>query len=344
MRALASRRKSNASFLTGAFFLVLALTGCEQEKSTAKWVGLEESPAVVSPAPAKETSPAKPQKADEQEVSEATATGNENFCFLSYNLKNYLTMRRGSSYKGKPEDEIEPLVELIAKQKPDILGVCEIGTEKDLLDLQSRLRSHGLKLNHHEHTGGEDSVRHLGLLSRFPIVDRNSQSDLSYQLTGSTRVISRGLLDVTVDTGRHELRFLGVHLKSKREVDYADQELIRQNEARLFRDHATRILEDNPETKLIGYGDFNDTINSRALKIARGRRNSRTHLADYWFKDSRGELWTYFWDYQDIYSRFDYVLYSDAVRPLIVHDDSSIVDDPRWEPASDHRALRFVLE
>ena len=70
----------------------------------------------------------------------------------------------------------------------------------------------------------------------------------------------------------------------------------------------------------------------------------KKHMPDFYFKDSRGELWTHFWDYQDVYSRFDYVLFSSSLREKLVGKKSHIVDDPAWGSASDHRALMLVLK
>ena len=177
----------NAPLLVGAFFLFLALTSCEKERSTATWVTKSTSEEAYESVAAEPASP-----------EESAPTG-ETVRFLSYNLKNYLTMRRGSSNLSKPEDEISPLVALIARQKPDILGVCEIGSEDDLADLQRRLKNAGIDLPHSEHTGGRDKTRRLGLLSRYPIAFTNSQSELTYEMTGKTWTISRGILDATVD-------------------------------------------------------------------------------------------------------------------------------------------------
>lgn len=329
-----------APIFLGAFFLLFFGASCKKsDQTTADWTSSPEKSAEVDTQPSAE----EPAASGEGE-KEATPGAENSLRFLSYNLKNYLTMRRGQNFSGKPEPEIEALISLIVAQKPDILGVCEIGTKEDLFDLQDRLKARGIDLPHHEHAGGADEVRHLGLLSRHPIIASNSKGGASYELEGQTRVISRGILDATIDTGTHELRFLGVHLKSKREVDYADQELIRQNEARLLRNHADAILEEDLEAPLIVYGDFNDTISSTAIKIAKGRSNGRMALADFYFKDSRGDLWTHFWDYQDTYTRFDYVLFSKAVRPMLVGKECHIVDDPLWAKASDHRALLLVLQ
>ena len=326
----------NAPLLAGAFFLLFTFPSCKEGQSeTATWITSEPDKPVA------ETSP----ETDESTASKPNTTSGQEVRFLSYNLKNYLTMRRGKEYLPKPENEIKAAVALMARQKPDILGICEIGTKEDLLDLQRRLKNAGIDLPHYEHTGGRDKVRHLGLLSRYPIVETNSQSELSYEMNGENWIISRGILDATVETEKgNQLRLLGVHLKSKREINQADQELIRQNEARLLRNHMDAILEEDPSAKLVAYGDFNDTIKSKALSILRGRSNSKKHMPDFYFKDSRGELWTYFWDYQDAYSRFDYVLFSRSLRPHLVGKKSAIVDDEAWNQASDHRALMLVLK
>lgn len=332
----------NAPCLIGAFFLVFAFTACkESNRETAKWVINEEVTSNVSLAQTQ--AEAKTTPSPEKNES-PTSANQEEVRFLSYNLKNYLSMRRGKSELPKPEKEINAVINLIAGQKPDILGVSEIGQEEDLLDLQQRLKKAGIDLPHYEHTGGRDRTRHLGLLSRYPIVATDSQSDLNYEMIGKTWTISRGILDATVDLNGTELRLLGVHLKSKREVDYADQELIRQNEARLLRDHADKILDENLDTLLLAYGDFNDTIGSKAVSIVRGRSNAKKHMPDFYFKDSRGELWTHFWDYQDTYARFDYVFFSKSLKDHLVGKKSYIVDDEQWLEASDHRALMLVLK
>ena len=328
----------NVPCFIGAFFLIFASLSCKDpSKETKDWNAPEEH------SPAKQETQAPPTPPSQEALSAGTSSEKNEIRFLSYNLKNYLTMRRGKTYLPKPEPEIKALVEIIVRQKPDILGVCEIGTAKDLADLQKRLKNNGLDLPYSEHTGGRDKTRHLGLLSRFPIAATHSQRDSSYQMEGRTWVISRGILDATLQIEDSQLRLLGVHLKSKRPINEADQELIRQNESRLLRNHADSILTAQPETRLLVYGDFNDTISTKTLTIAKSRRNAKKHLADFYFKDSRGELWTHFWDHQDIYSRFDYVLFSRNMRDHLVGKKSYIVDDPQWREASDHRPLLLVL-
>src|SRR6476646_4033980 len=84
-------------------------------------------------------------------LSALTAAERASVTFCAYNLKNYLGMER--FVKGarvpdipKPEKEIAAVVKFIKDIKPDALGVSEIGQEKDLQDLQRRLKQAGLDL------------------------------------------------------------------------------------------------------------------------------------------------------------------------------------------------------
>lgn len=264
--------------------------------------------------------------------------------FLSYNLKNYLTMtnyRRGGkkTTRDKPETEKQPLIQIIATARPHILGICEIGTPADLKDLQDRLKSAGVDLPFSHHAGGADRTRKLGLLSAYPFSATNSQDQLSYSLGGRKRFIRRGLLDVTIDLPFGPTHFVGVHFKSKREIEEADQELIRLNEAMLTRRHADAILENEPHSHLVVYGDFNDTRRNPAVKKLKAPYRSKNYLEDLMIRDSRGELWTHYWDAQHQYSRFDYVLVSRSLKSQVHFKKSVILDDPDWFKASDHRAI-----
>jgi endonuclease/exonuclease/phosphatase family metal-dependent hydrolase len=225
-----------------------------------------------------------------------------------------------------------------------MLGVCEIGTEADLADLQQRLKSAGLDFPHTHHTGGVDDTRHLAFLSRFPITKSRVPEDLTYELGGQTRGMSRGIVDVTVDTPKGEIRFLGAHLKSKREIPDADQEMIRRAEAHLLRREADQILAKDPEVQLIVYGDMNDMRQASALRTIQGPRSGPKSLEMAYLRDSRGESWTHHWSYQDVYSRFDYILMSEPLLDKISWDECRVLDDEAWADASDHRALLLVID
>lgn len=277
-----------------------------------------------------------------------TAAEPERLTFCSYNLKNWLTMDRFDlqTYKtlpaaGKPEDERVRVVKILAAIKPDILGVCEIGTADDLADLQKRLKAAGIDLPHTELTHGGDETRRLALLSRLPIKARNSQTDLKYQIGTQTLPLQRGILDVTIAlTPTFDLHCVGVHLKSKREITEADQAQMRRNEARLLRKHLDAIFVREPNPFILAYGDFNEHRNEPAIGDIMGSpRTGETAMQDVWLKDKDGEVWTHFWDAADTYSRLDYCFTSRLLRPHIDFRKCFIYSARDFDKASDHRPL-----
>jgi endonuclease/exonuclease/phosphatase family metal-dependent hydrolase len=272
-------------------------------------------------------------------------SSSEQFNFVAYNLKNYLKMDRrinGKLEKNalKPAQEITQLVKIISKSKPAVIGISEMGNLEDLNHFKDQLAQAGLKYPHFELTFGSDPVRHVGLLSQFPITERNSQTDLTYRIGKKELPFQRGILDVTIQPSKdYQLRLLGIHLKSKREVEEADQALMRRNEAELLRQHIDAILKQKPETNLLVFGDFNETRNELPIKVIRGRYNTPGALTDIQLSDDRGDRWTYYWRYADQYSRFDFVFASKGLVDEINTANSYIASDPNWFLASDHRAL-----
>ncbi|HRQ89757.1 MAG TPA: endonuclease/exonuclease/phosphatase family protein [Bacteroidia bacterium] len=263
-----------------------------------------------------------------------------------YNLRNYLGMERRVGDQivpdaPKPDAEIEAVIEGLSQIRPDILGVCEIGDETHLADLRTRLAEAGIDLPHSELV--RDSAgwnRNLGLLSRFPIVARNSRDDYTYQLDGVRHAFQRGVLDVTLAVSPgYRLRYIGLHLKSKREVPEGDQALMRLHEARLARLHIDRILAAEPGANLIVAGDFNDLRHEAPVKTVQGSSGGTGYLSALPLADAYGFRWTHYWSYADDYSRFDYVLHSQGLKNEILRKESRIHHWDRWNQASDHRPL-----
>jgi endonuclease/exonuclease/phosphatase family metal-dependent hydrolase len=269
--------------------------------------------------------------------------------FVAYNLKNYLLMERrveGETVPDapKPEEETKVLLAHLAEIKPDILGVCELGDQAQLSDLQKRLKKAGVDLPHSSLCVSVDGIRNLGLLSRFPITSENHQTGLDYQIGADVIPFRRGILDATVTISEdYELRLIGLHLKSKRPVPEADEALMRRNEAALTRAHIDTILEAAPETNLLVYGDLNDTPNESPIKALQGTYNSPEYLQGVPLKDEDGLTWTYFWSYADVYSRFDYIFANRAVLPEIDEEKCFIYSGKDWFTASDHRPLILTL-
>lgn len=268
--------------------------------------------------------------------------------FAYYNLKNYLTMtRRGPdgvrAELPKPEEEVRAVVSMLKSIKPDILGVAEMGDKSMLEDLQGRLKKAGMDFPHTEWVAGEDGVRHLALLSRHPIVARESRSEVPVELNGRIHRMGRGILDATVEVGGERVRFVGLHLKSKRQVPEYDEEKFRAREAVAVRAHLSGIFKENPSEKLLLYGDLNDTKNEFPVKHIAGPKGGSASLREIPLADGRGETWTHYWAFADIYSRIDFFMVSEALWPAVKLSKSGIGDDKGWAVASDHRPLFTTL-
>jgi len=332
--------------LLGAFFLC---SSCE-EKATPKEPSAKNSEPVENPIPVNGTgSVIQKTPATPSGTKDAASETGEGIRFMAYNIENYLTMSRyvkGGGKVSSPKDpkEVSALIKIIVDEKPDILGICEIGTEEDLQDLQTRLKAAGLNLPHYVHTGGIDSTRRLGILSVFPIAGNHSKQELVYEINGHERMMGRGILDVTIDLPGGTTHFIGLHLKSKRELEDFDQAEIRLNEARLAREHCDAIFADDANARIVLYGDMNDTRKTPPLQMLMGKYKSDTYMGDVFAKDSREHLWTHFWSYQQQYARFDWVMISPAVYPNVDKKNSYIADPKIWNDASDHRAVVVTLK
>ncbi len=329
--------KNAPRILLGAFFL---FSSCKNETP-------ESSPPTSEAEAEGDTSTVTtPSVSEEGQKNDSSPS--EGVRFMSYNIKNYLTMevlRKGGVKEKRPKDpaEIDALIDIIAHEKPDILGICEIGTREDLAELQSRLKEAGIDLPHSIHAGGFDSVRHLAILSAFPILKNNSEHHLPFQIGEFERLMGRGILSVLIDLPGGPTHFVGLHLKSKRPLKEMDEAEIRLNEARLAKAHCDSILAADPEARIVVYGDMNDTRKTPPMSALMGRFNSKNYLGDVFVKDSRDHLWTHYWSYQQQYARFDYVLTSRSILPEVDMENSYVSDTPNWNEASDHRAVMVTF-
>jgi endonuclease/exonuclease/phosphatase family metal-dependent hydrolase len=262
----------------------------------------------------------------------------------TYNVENYLSAQPkqpGEKYatRAKPEKEIEALIHVIKDINPDILGVCEMGSPERFEDFKKRLKDAGLGYVDAEYLQAADPDRHLGLVSRFPIVARNSRADVPFELNGQPEKVRRGILDVTVQVNPgYQLRMVGVHLKSKLPIPEGEA-LIRRMESQQVRKHLDAILTADPQVNLVCYGDFNDTKNEPMYQEITGAKGTPLHMADLWAKDELGDKWTHYWKTADLYSRIDYLFVSPALFREVVVAKSRVYRSEYWNDASDHRAV-----
>ena len=363
LRAFAAAIETHAPRKLGAICCTLALlasSACDK-KGTPDW----DAPGGKAPTTAAvESTPTQPSSASaagetpladeflESQTPPPDASDNapsESLRFINYNVENWLTMDRyvgGKTLKGapKPASEKRAVVAILARHAPDVVGLCEIGEATDLAEIQHDLKAAGLDLPHSHYTGGSDPTRHLGLLSRFPITATAKPAETEYQLAGQTFAINRGILDASVKARGKSYRFLGVHLKSKRDSEQGDQEAIRLHEARLLRRHVDAILKADADARLVVYGDFNDTRATPAIKTITGKYKDPSYLTAIPAKDSRNDAWTHHWALHDIYSRIDFIMVSQGLRNEVNYRAAKIIDDAGWDQASDHRAVMALFK
>jgi endonuclease/exonuclease/phosphatase family metal-dependent hydrolase len=351
MRLPGTSNGNDAPRFLGALFCTLvicALTACEK-KGTPDWTTSGTRVPISAEAKAPEKTPSIADEVGTLPPSTVPAhVSSGELRFITYNVENWLTMDReigGKTVKSipKPESEKQAVVALLARHTPDIIGLCEIGEASDLAEIQADLKVAGLDLPHSHYTGGSDPVRHLGLLSRFPITSTAKPVETEYRHAGQTFAINRGILDATVTANGKSYRFLGVHLKSKRDSEQGDQEAIRLHEARLLRRHLDALFKTNENARIVVYGDLNDTRATPAIKTITGNHNDPTSLAAIPAKDSRNDTWTYHWALHDVYSRIDYIMVSRALREEADFPAAKVIDDVGWDTASDHRPVLAVF-
>jgi endonuclease/exonuclease/phosphatase family metal-dependent hydrolase len=245
---------------------------------------------------------------------------------------------------GKPESEKNAVVRMIGTITPDVLGLMEIGEPRQLEDLKRRLSKAGFDYPYSEYLQGNDTTRHIALLSRYPIVERRSRGDLPLWVHGMTLHSPRGLLDVTVEPKPgYRLRILAVHLKAKLEVAEYNEGELREAESREVRRIVRDILRTDPETRLVLMGDFNDTKNEKPIWQIAGKPEWPDSLHPLPLADDRGEFWTEYWAWADVYSRIDYMMVSRKLEVDIDSAHSGIARPSFWNEASDHCPVYLTI-
>lgn len=281
--------------------------------------------------------------------SPASITKSNLVTVASFNVENYTTMPRRINGRlrsaGKPEGEKVAVSKVLNGINPDIIGFMEIGDTGQFMDLQHHLQDKGLNYPYSEYLQGFDPVRHVALLSRFPIIARNSLGTIPLQVNGETLHSPRGILDVTIQLpSDYQLRLLCLHLKSKVNDANYDSSALREAEAKKIRSYVYSILTKNPETHLLVMGDFNDTKNSPTIFQILGKPDWQDSLEALSLTDDRGDYWTEFWEYPDVYSRIDYMMVSKSLKPSILLNHSGIARPSFWKEASDHCALFTTID
>jgi len=273
------------------------------------------------------------------------APADDEFSVMTYNLLAYTLEDRdqdGQDNDPKPEAERNAVISLIAEVEPDVLAIQEIGSPLVFKEFRYALQDAGLTYEHVEYLRRGTRDKNLAVLSRFPIVSRQSRTDDTYSIGKAEVPVARGFIDVDLQVSdTYTLRLMVAHLKSK--VFHAlGQTEMRRNEARLLGKHVRNAMKDKPELNLLVVGDMNDTYASAALREIIGKKEK--YLVDLRPVDPAGDVWTHFSTQLDAYQRIDYVLASRPILPELVREKTFVVRSPLTHIASDHRPVVAVFK
>jgi endonuclease/exonuclease/phosphatase family metal-dependent hydrolase len=288
-------------------------------------------------------------------LSVQPAMAGETFRVATYNVENYLDLPT-ESRRAKPADSKAQVRRSIIAIRPDVLALQEMGTTNALLELAAALKADGLDLPYWEHVTGYDTNIFVAILSRFPIATRRPHSNESFLLKGRRHYVSRGFAEVEIEVPpAFRFTLLTAHLKSKRSVAEGDEAELRLEEAKLLRSKIDRLLSDRPDARVLVLGDLNDTQGAPSTRTVIGR--GRGKLVDTRAPErgldappeARGDgkrtvTWTHFFAREDLYSRVDYILLSEAMARHWVTNASFVLAQPDWGLASDHRPVVATFE
>ncbi len=290
----------------------------------------------------------------------ANATGfsqetnqSKTFSVASYNLWNWTNTDRqikGKRVKDadKPPEQKKAVVSILKKMNPDILLVQEMGNEKYMQDFADELKKAGLDYPYTEQVTGASPRISIGLLSRYPIIERTPRTNDTFQISGKTEGVQRGFIDVVVEVSPEiKLKVMNAHLKSKRGEDSSSfPSIMRRREALALRGYIVEYLTANPNGYLIVGGDMNDTFGSEPLKTILGERRSEHKLFDLWLRDWLGDRWTHNYDFKRLYSQIDFLIVNQNLFKHFIADQSYVYREKPGDPkelhyaeASDHRPI-----
>jgi endonuclease/exonuclease/phosphatase family metal-dependent hydrolase len=268
----------------------------------------------------------------------------------TYNVENYGPANRmtEAGYRQdypKPEPAKQALRTVIRGLNADVLVLQEMGSRQHLDELRRDLKAEGLDYPHAALAVAADEDRHVAILAKRPLLAVTTHTDLEFRYFGGRETVKRGLLEATLATALGEVTVFAVHLKS-RYTDRADDPesaVRRAAEATAVRDRVLQRFPRPAEAHFLLLGDCNDVRTSRPLAFL--QRRGRTAIASLLpGADSRGEVWSYFFQREETYSRVDHILVSPGLLPAVRGAAARIYDGEGVGQASDHRPVYVVIE
>ena len=274
----------------------------------------------------------------------------EELRIATYNLNNYLVTDRyvdgrwRPSYP-KPEREKTIMRQIIKEVSPDVLVLQEMGSIAFLEELRADMAREGILYDYWAHMDGADQNRYLAVLSKSAPKAVLKHKDLNFKYFEGREVVKRGMLEMTFElTCGTKFQLFALHLKSR----YTDKKEDLQSNLRRAREAEAcrnRIIERTHylgADKYLIVGDFNDHPSSPSMRrfYRRGKLEIGALVPA---ADSRGELWTYFYEKESRYESVDGFVASSAFMPIIKSRRAWIVDSLEALTGSDHRMVYLDL-
>lgn len=269
----------------------------------------------------------------------------------TYNLDNYLVMDRhvGARWRPaypKPENEKQIVRQVIQEVDPDILVLQEMGTVDFLEELRSDLSNEGQHYSYAIHMAGIDPDRHLAVLSKLPPKDVVKHKDLNFKYFEGRKKVKRGMLETTfkLEDGC-DFTVFAVHLKSRYEETKEDRlsAMRRTREAEACRNRIIERTRDQGRMHYLLAGDYNDHPNSAAMRrfYSKGKLQIGSLVPA---TDSRGEVWTYYYEKEARYELVDGFIASREILPHVKTGSGRIAGFAGVMTASDHRMVYVDLQ
>jgi endonuclease/exonuclease/phosphatase family metal-dependent hydrolase len=268
----------------------------------------------------------------------------------TYNVENYTIADRmvEGVYRPaypKPQKEKAALCHVVADIAPDILALCEMGKPEYLAEFQRELKQAGQDFPHAVVLEAADADRHVAVLAKVPFKEVRRHAAVPIKYFGEPDVVKRGVLEVIFATSEGDVSLFVIHLKSKftERKDDPEGATRRALEAEAVRDLVLARYPDPAKAKFIIAGDWNDTRATRPVRALQKR--GETLIGEIIeATDSRGQTWTQYYRKEDVYSRFDYLLVSPGLKPLVAGGRATVWDGAGTSEASDHRPVFMTLQ
>lgn len=267
----------------------------------------------------------------------------ERVTVVAYNLNNFLDPALGYP-ESKTAASRKACIANLAAINADIAVLLEVGGKRVAKQIAESLSEQGADYPFRTVVEGDDQVRQIAILSRFKPVDIAHETAATYKIGDEIVPVQRGFANCMFSCPNgYKLRIVAAHLKSKRYHPLGQTDM-RRYESRQLRYLINRYILEDTDCNLLLLGDFNDHPQSSPLNtLFNRRRRPNGQLYDLRPVDDSQLSWTHYWDDEDIYSRIDYALVSQALLPEIDFGRTRIFSSSDWFAGSDHRPVIVTI-